>query len=67
MLGVCGGGLKGVVGGPFIQALIIFECGTKKGVIVNKMHFPALCSMQRDGSDELMHDTKSQQCLCEGT
>ncbi len=25
MLGVCGGGLKGVVGGPFIQALIPFK------------------------------------------
>jgi len=30
MLGVCGGGLKGVVGGAFIHAHIIFNCGTNE-------------------------------------
>ena len=39
----------------------------QKGVFVNKTHFPALCFMQRGGSDNLMHDNKSQRCLCEGT
>ena len=39
MLGVCGGGLKGVVGGPFIQAHIIFKRGTSQERLQTKRIF----------------------------
>lgn len=39
MLGVCGGGLIGVVGGPFIQAHVIFNRATIKEHLQSKSTF----------------------------